>query len=202
MLQQCFTFSRDPQFALICYGHFFSLHESIITQSQVFVKHFSEGVSQKASLWSLQLPLLIILFISPLPKLLVAQLPEERLPQLGGVRNVCVHSVRARLPLSLLQTLDEQPAQTLPAVPASRHQPADPPDVRSLLAFPEDAAEDVAVALCHPDLPRFLLPLWSDGFCWHIFVLVFGCDSAPWLSKRKKIIWLQHLVTRIQDFTT
>lgn len=169
------------------------LHESSITQSQVFVKHLSEGVSQKASLWSIQLPLLIFFFGS-LPRLLIAQLPEEGLRHLGGVRDVCVHPVCTSLPLSLLQTLDKQPAQALPAVPAARHQPADPPDVRAILAFPEDAAEDITVAVCNPDLPRCHFPLWGDLLCWNLFVLVFWCDSAPWLSKRKKIIWLQDLV--------
>lgn len=128
---------------------------SIITQSQVFIKHLCEGVSQKASLSSLQLPLLIVFFIiSPLPKLLIAKLPEEDLRHLGGVGDVCVHSVRATLPLSLFQTLDQQPAQALPAIPGACHQPADPAYACSFLAVSKNAADYVPLAVCHPNLTR------------------------------------------------
>lgn len=162
-----------------------SLNESFITQSLVFVKHLSEGVSQKAPFWSLQLHLLIV-FISPLPQYLIAQFPEEGLPHLGGEGDVCIHSVCPSLSLPLLQTLDHQPGQALPTVPAARHHPADPADARSPLTLPADTAHDLPLTVRHPHLPRCLFPLWGDLLCWTVFVLFFGSNSASWLKKRSK----------------
>ena len=182
-------------------AHVFS---SSLHESQVFVKHLREGVSHKASLWLLQLHLLLVFFISPLPELVITQFLEENLPQLRGEGDMCVDSVCSGRPLSLLQTLDQQPAQALPAVPAAGHHPADPPDACSRLTLPEDAAQDLPVALRHPDLSCCLLPLWGDRLCWHLLVLVlflvlvFGSDSGSWLKKRHFIISLQQMLTTIK----
>lgn len=156
---------------------------SIKTQSQVFVIHFSEGVAQEASLRTLLFQFHIIFITSFHPKLAITEFPEEGFPQLWGVGDVCIHSVCPCLPLSLLQALDKQPTEALPAVPGACHQPANPADARSCLALPEDAAQDISLTLCQPDLPCCLLPLWSDLFCCRLFVLVFGSSSALWLNR-------------------